>query len=156
MQRAFADRLIDFCDRNAEKIADQWYKALSINPRTKSYRLMSKEGCLRHATFLFRNLGQMYFAESCDNAVARTLDTHGFVEDHFARGIPLNEIIYALILMRRHIWLCAEAEILYYSSEDMIHAVDSINRVLLVFDYAVFEAAYKYAEISSKTGKVMV
>jgi hypothetical protein len=156
MQRAFADRLIDFCDRNAEKIAAQWYRTLDVNPRTTSYHLMSKEGCLHHAVFLYKNLEQMYFAENCDKCVARTLDTHGFVEDHYARGIPLSEIIYALILMRRHIWLSAEAETLFYSTEDMLDAKDSINRVLLVFDYAIYEVARKYGEIASKTGKVLV
>lgn len=156
MQRALADRLIDLCERNAEKIAEQWYKALSTNPRTTSYRLMSKEGCLRHAISIFKNLGQMYFAENCDKAVSHILDVHGFVEDHFARAIPLDEIIYALILMRRHIWLHAESEALYNTSADMIQAVDSINRVLLVFDYATYNMAHKYLELAGKTGKAFV
>jgi hypothetical protein len=151
MERALADRLMDLCQRNAEEIAQLWYKSLSSNSRTPSYQLMSKQGCLDHALSIYRNLGNMYFAEDCYKRVSQVMDIHGFAEDSFARGIPLNEVIYALILLRRHIWLYAESQAMYSTSSDMIQAVDSINRVLLVFDYATYNVASKYKEIAART-----
>ena len=146
MLRAFADKLISLCEQHAEKIAEQWYRALSENPRTTSFRLMPKEGCLRHAIYYYRHVGDMYFADDCYKAVEHALDVNGFVEDHYARGIPLHEVIYALILMRRHVWLYAEMQVLVVNESDRIQSVDSINRVLLTFDYATYITARKYYE----------
>jgi hypothetical protein len=153
VERALADRLMDMCAREAGQIAELWYKSLSSNPRTRSYRSMPKEGCLRHAVSIYRNLGQMYFADDCYKAVDHTMDVYGFAEDNFARGIPLTEVIYSLILLRRHIWLYAESQALYSTSSDMVQAVDSINRVLLIFDYATYNVSWKYKEILGRTDK---
>lgn len=152
MQRAMADKLIDLCDRHADEIAENWYNSLSTNPRTTSYKLMTRAGALRHANSIYKNLGKMYQADNCYQAVEQVLDVGGFAEDFFARGVPLEEVIYALVLMRRHIWLHAETQALYEMAlNDMLEAVTNINRVLLIFDYASYIVALRYREIAAKT-----
>jgi hypothetical protein len=47
------DKLLDMCEHYAEKIAEQWYQAVSTNPRTPSYRSIPKETCLFQAAFLY-------------------------------------------------------------------------------------------------------
>jgi hypothetical protein len=154
MQRVMADRLIDLCERHADEIAEQWHSALSANPRTTSCNLMSKAGALRHATSIYKNLGKMYLAENCYQAVEHVLDANGFAEDFYARGIPPEEVIYALVLMRRHIWLHAETQALYEMAlNDMFEAVTNINRVLLIFDYASYIISHRYRELAAKTRK---
>lgn len=46
-QKAFADRLMDACGQHAKQIAEQWYKSLATQQKTSSFRLHSKENCLR-------------------------------------------------------------------------------------------------------------
>ena len=154
VNKPLADRLIDLSVRNAEQIAEQWHKALINNPRTGSYKSIARETCLRHAVNIYKNLGQMYFADNCYQVVAQNLDIAGFVEDHFARGIPLEEAIYALILMRRQIWLYSEQQSLFNVPEDMYELVQGINRVLLLFDYATYIVASKYRDLAGRTGKL--
>jgi hypothetical protein len=154
MQKAMVDRLIDCTERNAEQIAEQWYKTLTTNPRTASFTCMTKDGCLRHAVTIYKNLAQMYFAENCYHAVEKFLDVHGFVEDYFARSIPLEEVIYALVLLRRQVWINADLQAIWNPVLiDMYQAVESNNRVLLIFDYATFIAARKYRELADKAVK---
>jgi len=155
MHRALADRLIDMCVRDSELIAEHWYKALIGNPRTHSYNSIPKATCLRHAVSFFKNLGNMYLAESAYKAVEEYLDITGFAEDQFARGIPLEEAIYALVLMRREIWLQSERQSLFNIPEDMYELVLGINRILLLFDYATYILISKYREISKKTAKLI-
>jgi hypothetical protein len=153
MQRAMVDRLIESTERNSSLIAEEWFKALRANPRTSSFNCMSKDGCLRHAVTLYKNLAPMYFAENCFQAVENFLEVQGFVEDYFARGIPLEEVIYALVLMRRQIWVNADRQAIWNPVLlDMYQAVESNNRVLLIFDYATYIAARKYHEMAGKTG----
>ncbi len=148
MPKVIVDKLMDLCHDHAEQIAEQWYKSLTTNVRTADCTKLPREGAIRHAVDMYKNMGKMYFAEDCFKAVEQVLDSGGLVEDFFARGISLEENIYALILMRRHIWLYADFQALFnLNVNDMYNAVDSLNRVLLVFDYATYITAAKYHQL---------
>jgi hypothetical protein len=148
IQKALTDRLMDLCSQNAEKIAEQWYKSVITNPRTPSFRSISKESCVRHATFIYKNLRRMYFADNPYQAVMRILDATGYAEEQYGRQIPLVEAIYALILVRRHVWLYAESAALFDTAADMYPTLQSNNRILLLFDYAIYIVAEKYQKMS--------
>jgi hypothetical protein len=154
MQISLVDKLMTMSEQHADQIADSWYKALSTNSRTPAFASVSRDGCLRHAVNIYKNLTMMYSADDCYQAVQHILDVGGFAEDFYARGIPLEEVIYALVLLRRHIWLYADSQAIFSPSVlDMYNAVDSINRICLVFDYAFYIVTRKYEELSSRTGR---
>jgi hypothetical protein len=148
MHRVLADRLIDLCARHADQMAEHWYRALISNPRTGSFAAISKEACQRHAVYIYQNLGRMYLADDPFEAVARTLDAAGLAEDFHGRGVPVEQVVYALILMRRQIWLHSEREALYVTPGDMNEVVISINRVTLLFDYATYNTVSRYRQMS--------
>jgi hypothetical protein len=152
MLKSAVDRLMDMCDRHAAQMAEEWHKSLVTNSRTPTCKSMSKDGSMRHAIALYKNMGQMYFGDDCYKSVEDILDTDGFVEDFYARNIPLEEVLYALVLLRRHIWLYADREAVFRTDNlfDLNAAVESINRILLVFDYASYIAAHRYREIARK------
>jgi hypothetical protein len=154
MQKAIVDKLMDFCELHGEKIAEQWYKAFNTNPRTVSCQKLPKAACLRHVMTLYQNMESMFFADDCYKAVEHVLDAGGFVEEFYARGIPLEEVVYALILARRHIWLYAEEQALFdLNMTDMYNYVNSTNRILLVFDYATYITTRKYRELALRICK---
>ena len=68
-------------------------------------------------------------------------------------GIPLCESIYSLILMRRQIWLSAEIQSLFMNVFDMHQAVDSINRVILLFDYGIYITVQHYEQATEQQDK---
>jgi hypothetical protein len=150
--RSMVDKLMDMCDRHAPEIAELWYKSLSTNPRTTACLVIPKEVCIRHAVNIYKSIADMYFAEDCYKAVEQTLDISGFVDTFFARGVPLEQVQYALTLLRRHIWLYADAQLIFNPSvADMSLALDSINRILLVFDYANYYVSKTYRELAAKS-----
>jgi hypothetical protein len=151
LKSALSDRLMQFCANHCDQVAEQWYQALTTNSKTQAYRLMSKEACLRHARYIYSNLENLYFAEDPEKAVSNLLDVNGFVEDHYARKIPLDQVIYAIILFRRHLWLYAESQALYNGVDDMMQMVESVNRVLLIFDYLMYTVASKYRCITANS-----
>jgi len=154
MPKAILDKLMDFCEFHAEQIAEQWYKALSTNPRTINCRKLSRDSCLRHALYIYQNVEKAFLADDCYQEVEHILEVGGFVEFFYARGIPLEEMIYTLILLRRHIWLYADSQALFnLDVSDMYNAINSTTRILLVFDYATYIAAHKYNELSAKKGR---
>lgn len=148
MRRVLADRLIDLCARHADQMAEHWRRALISNPRTRSFAAVPGEACQRHAVYLYKNLGRMYLAEDPYQAVVKHMDVTGLAEDLHGRGVPAEEAVYALILMRRQIWLHSEREALYVTPEDMNEVVISVNRVTLLFDYATYRMVARYREMS--------
>jgi hypothetical protein len=144
MVSALADRLMQFCANNSAQIAEQWYKALSTNAKTQAYRVMPKETCTRHAEFIYNNLGKIYFADRPESVAAHLLDVDKFAEDHYGHKIPLEQVIYSIILLRRHLWLYAESQALYDGVNDLMQMVENVNRVILVFDYLIYIVAGKY------------
>jgi hypothetical protein len=147
--KSMVDKLMDMCDRHAPEIAELWYKSLRTNPRTSGCLVIPKEVCIRQAQEIYKSIADMYFADDCFKAVEQTLDIAGFVDTFFARGVPLEQVQYALILLRRHIWLYADSQLIFNPSVvDMTLALDSINRILLVFDYASYYLARTYRELT--------
>jgi hypothetical protein len=149
-QKALSDRLMDLCSQHAEQIAEQWHKSVIKSSRTRSFACNPKESCLRHATFLYKNLRRMYFADNPYQEVRSVLDATGYAEEQYSRGVPLAEAIYALILMRRYVWLYAETSDLFNTASDMYLVLQSTNRILLLFDYAVYIVVDKYEKMSKK------
>jgi hypothetical protein len=143
-QKAFADRLMDFCDQKAEQIAEQWYKSLITNPRTISCRSTPKEGCIRHATFIYKNMKRMYFSDDPYEEVKKVIDSSGWAEEQYSRRIPLSEAVYSLILLRRHVWLYAESSALFNTANEMYSVLQSTNRNLLIYDYMTYVIVQKY------------
>jgi len=92
----------------------------------------------------------MYFADNPYQEVMRVLDAMGYAEEMYSRRIPLSEAIYALILMRRFVWLYAEQSALFDSASEMYLVLQSSNRILLLFDYAIYIVTDKYEKMSKK------
>ena len=150
-QKALSDRLMDLCSQHAEQIAEQWHKSVTKSSHTHSFSGNPKESCLRHATFLYKNLRRMYFADNPYQEVLSVLDATVYAEEQYGRGVPLTEAVYALILMRRYVWLYAETSDLFNTASDMYLALQSTNRILLLFDYAVYIVVDKYEIMSKKS-----
>jgi hypothetical protein len=147
MSRTFADRLLDLCESHAEEIAKRWYKDVSTSPRTPSYHLLSEQECLRRTVDLYGSLKQMYFAKDPYEEVLQSIDRKRYIEFLTNANIPLHEAVYAIIMMRRHIWLYADLQALFgVTAIDLYQAIQSINRTLLIFDYIIFIVTEQYQE----------
>ena len=68
----------------------------------------------------------------------------------YALGIPMAEMVYALILMRRHIWLYAEFQMIFSSLINQQQALDTLNRTILLFDYASYDVTREYQELAKR------
>jgi len=52
--------------------------------------------------------------------------------------------------MRRYVWLYAETSDLFNTTSDMYLVLQSSNRILLLFDYAVYILTEKYEKMAKK------
>ena len=149
-QKALSDRLMDLCSQHADDIAERWLESIIKNSHTSTFVCNPRESCLLHASFIYKNLRRMYFAENPFKEVQSIMDATGYAEEQYSRRVPLSEAVYALIMMRRYVWLYAETSDLFNTTSDMYLVLQSTNRILLLFDYAVYIVIDKYEKMAKK------
>ncbi|MCX5848160.1 MAG: hypothetical protein NTW65_01735 [Deltaproteobacteria bacterium] len=140
--KAFTAKLVDLTQKNADAIARQWAKDVKTNAKTYSYHELSEEKIIRQAKDFYSNFLMMFFNESPYEQAKEIFEK--YAEERYKEGIPLHEALYALILMRRHMWLYAEFQSMFGAEVEHQQAVGSLSRTILMFDYIIYVVARKF------------
>ena len=143
--KAYATKLIDLTESHAEKIAGQWARDVKTNVKTPSYRGIPDEKIILQATEFYRHFREMFFHDAPYEQAEKFFE--GYAEERYRERIPLHEAVYALILMRRHIWLYAEFQAIFITAVEHRQAVESLSRTILMFDYAMYVITRKYRDL---------
>ena len=143
--KAFVTKLVDLTQKNAETIAKQWAKDVKTNARTYTYHDSSEDKIILQAKDFYRNFLMMFFHEAPFEQAEEIFEK--YAEERYREGIPLHEAVYALILMRRHMWLYAEFQSMFNTEVEHPQAVESLSRTILMFDYIMYVIARKYWKI---------
>jgi hypothetical protein len=142
---AFADKLLHVTEQHAKDISDQWCKAVKSNPRTPVLQETARDQCVLFAVEFYRNLRRIYFDKPPYKEIEKYFDQ--YAEDRFREGLPLHEAVYALVLLRRHMWLYADFQAVFLTALDQYKAVESINRTIRIFDHGIYIIIKKYGEL---------
>ncbi len=138
-------KLIDLVESHAEKIAEQWAKIVVKNKLTPFYHDKPVDKLVPHAVKFYRNFRRLFTepkpVESTEGYFCR------YAEEQYKAGVPLHEAVYALILMRRQIWLYAEFQAIFSTAVERQQAIESVTRTMLMFDYAMYFISKKYREL---------
>jgi hypothetical protein len=143
--QAYASKLIDLIESKAEGMSKQWATDVMKHDRTPSYHSLSKDMVIEQGINFYRLFRRMSLAES-PYEEAKTFSWK-YAEDFYRQKIPLHEALYALILMRRHLWLYAEFQGTFVTALEKQQAVESLNRTILMFDYVSYQVTEKYQEL---------
>ncbi|HOI75588.1 MAG TPA: hypothetical protein PLO63_15690 [Syntrophales bacterium] len=138
-------KLIALIEKHADPIARAWAKDVCKNSRTASYHDMPEDKLVPLAIRFYDNFRKMFYAEK-PAEVSREFFAR-YAEEQYEAHVPLHEAIYALILMRRHIWLYAEFQVIFITAVEQKQAVDSLVRTILMFDYAITFMSQRYQEL---------
>lgn len=135
-------RLLDVTEQNAEEIAEHWAMEVQKNKRTTHYQNIKKEKLKIYAVDFYKNLRDLLVPDD------RLENTKKYFQKYAKKchelGLPLQEAIYGLILMRRHMWLYADFQAIFIDALEHNQAIDSIMRIMLMMDYAVYEITQYY------------
>lgn len=144
-------KLIDLVEKNAKEIAREWVDVVKANKRTPHYHKLPKEYLIPLAVEFYHQLRNMLMSS---NTLEETQEYFSrYATNCYEKGIPLHEAIYALVLMRRQMWLFAEFQTAFVSVVEHQQAIDSISRTILMMDYAVYKISQYYQELLKKEAK---
>jgi hypothetical protein len=143
--QAYAAKLIDLIELKAEKIAKQWAADVRQHNRTPSYSSLPLDRVIERGVDFYRLFRQMSLANVPYEA-AKTFSWK-YAKECYQEKIPLQEAVYALILLRRNLWLYAEFQGVFTSALEQQQAVESLNRTILMYDYVSYQVIEKYQEM---------
>ncbi|PKN39009.1 MAG: hypothetical protein CVU62_02080 [Deltaproteobacteria bacterium HGW-Deltaproteobacteria-2] len=143
--QAYAAKLIDLIESKAENIARQWADDVMKHNRTPSYHRLPKEMVIEQGTDFYRLFRRMSLAENSYEE-AKSFSWK-YAEELYRKKIPLQEAVYALMLMRRHLWLYAEFQGTFVTALEKTQAVESLNRTILMFDYVSYQVIERYQDL---------
>ena len=144
-------KLLDVTEQNAEEIAEHWAIDVQKNKRTTHYQNIKKEKLIIYAVDFYRNLRNLLTA---DNRFEMTQEYfQKYAKKCHEIGLPLQEAIYGLILMRRHMWFYADFQAIFIDALEHHQAIDSTMRIMLMTDYAVYEITQYYLDNMTNESK---
>lgn len=146
--KTYASKLIDFIETKSEEISRQWAADVRKNPRTPSYHKIPETKVIPQAVFFYTHFRQMFFTKNPYDTARSFFAV--YAEERYREKIPLQEALYALILMRRHLWLYAEFRTAYETSVDLHQMAEGLNRTILMFDYATYQITERYQTLISE------
>lgn len=92
--------LIRQVEQHAEKLAEGLVDELLLHPQTTSYRRLARAELLAHGKAFYSQIGD-WIAGRSDAEIAARFGPQG--GDRFAEGVPLEEMVLALTLVKRHL-----------------------------------------------------
>jgi hypothetical protein len=128
--------------KRGSELPRQWAKDVKTNSKTYTYHGASEDKIILQAKDFYSNFQMMFFHELPYEQAEEIFEK--YAEARYREGIPLHEALYALILMRRHMWLYAEFQAMFNAEVEHRQAIGSLSRTILMFDYIMYVVARKF------------
>lgn len=143
-----ASRLINTIEKNAEIIAEKWADDVTTLPYTRSYWNVPRDELIERASSVCRRMG--YFLSKRLPKEKLASFYRRMAQARRAEGYQVEEVVMALLLLKRHIWLFVLKEGLLDTSIALSQALVLNNRVVLYFDRAIYYVTQAYYELDEK------
>src|SRR5271157_5984526 len=119
-------RLVQMIEDHAEELTRELIKDLQTNPRTPHYHHLTYEE-LHYRTFsVYRNLGHWVSQRNEEPIAANYAD---LAIRRYAEGVPLEEIIFALISTKNHLYTFVQTTGLMDSAVEL-HQERELRRLI--------------------------
>ncbi len=135
-------RLVELIERNADQLTRRWIEIVRTDEGTPTYHTYDESKLYERAFSVYSQLGKWLSAETTKDGI-RTIYT-ALGEQRRKEGFRLSELIRALIITRRVLWLKIESEGLLDTALDLNQALALSNHTILFFDRAMFYASQGY------------
>ena len=133
-------KLVALIEDHADELTERMVRKVREDPRTAAYDRFDDEDLGERARMVYANLGN-WLGEASE----------GFVEEEYFRlgklrcseGIPLSQVVMALLLTRRNLWHFVELQG-WDTVFDLRHQLELELLVVRFFDRAIHHAVRGY------------
>ena len=139
-----SQKLVELIERDADNLSTRWLEDVRKRPETPTYHTFDRDELYRRVHTVYRQLGKWISHETTKENVAAHYKALG--AQRRREGFGLAEVIEALILTRRYVWLKVLADGFLDTALDMHKALELNNRVVLFFDRVIYFTAVGYGK----------
>ena len=139
-----ASKLVKIIEKNADVIADNWVDDVTKLPYTRSYWNVPREELHYRAASICNRIGYYLSRRLPKEKLASFYRRLG--KTRREEGYEVEELVMALLLLKRHIWLFVLQEGLLTANLELYQALELNNRVVLYFDRAIYFVTQAYYE----------
>ena len=153
-------RLIELVQAHAEHLTRDVLKDYATNPRTRHWNLVPRAELEQRVISTYRNLGN-WIGNPRDEAVQAEYEEWG--RKRYRNGIPLSEVVFAVILLKHHLQKYIREHGLVEHSRDRhaqeilpvhLYGIQELNYLVGdFFDKALYHLARGY-EMEAKAAQV--
>ena len=140
-----SDKLVELIEKNAKQLSINWRSDVRKHPYTPTYHKYNEEELYNRAFDVYSRLSKWISRETSKEEIYKHYFALGL--QRRKEGFALSEVIQALIITRRHIWLKVTSEGFLDTALDMYKALELNNRVILFFDRAIHYTALGYENV---------
>jgi len=141
-------KLVRTIEQNSDTIAERWADEVSKSPFTRSYWNMPGDELHERAASVCRRMGYFLDRRLPKEKLASFYKKVG--ENRRAHGYEVEEVVMALMLLKRQVWLFILQEGLLTKNIEISQALLLNNRVVLYFDRAIYYVTKSYSELEDK------
>jgi hypothetical protein len=131
-----------FVQDYGEEIASMWLQDLRVSPQTPSYGVVSDEELVGASEFALTQVQEYFSGKPSEADIGQFF--HKLGATRAAQGLPLPELVSAILLLKREIWMSARTHGVWESAMDLQRAVDLNRELGRFFDRAVYYATAGY------------
>jgi succinate-acetate transporter protein len=131
-----------FVLHHGEEIASMWLQDLRRSPQTPSYGAVSDKELIAASEFSLAQVDDHLAGNSTATDIGEYF--HRLGATRAAMDLPLTELISAILLLKREIWMSARQHGIWESAVDLQKAVDLNRELGRFFDRAVYYATAGY------------
>lgn len=141
-----AARLVRMIEEHAEELTRGVLRDLQSNTRTPAYHKLSPEELHRRVYDVYRNLGR-WVGDKTEGNVEASYSELG--RRRRAEGVPLSEVVYALILTKEHLRTYIRSAGLADSAVDLFQEEELNLMIGRFFDKAIYFTIKGYEDATS-------
>ncbi len=142
--RLLSDELADAVQENSEKIIDLWLDDITTNPSTKAYKHLKRKDLRARAMVVMGQFGAWLRKEKGEGEL--TFFYHGLGRERREGGVPLEEAISSLSLLKKHVWMFTYSFGVWEKAVDIYRMFELGERLVYFFDRAAYHTAVGYSK----------
>ena len=139
--------LVRLIETHAEELTARWLKDVRVHPDTPMYRTFPDEKLKARAIHVYSHLGRWIGAEARCEEIQESYRALG--AERFREGFRLSEVIAALMLTKKQLWIFVLEHGLLDSVVHLYQTLELYNSVTTYFDRAAFYTIQGYEEVVS-------
>ena len=144
-------RLVDLIETHADELTKKWLALVKEHPGTPTYATYDDKLMYARAFDVYKNLSKWIPADSDDKEeIQRKYTALG--AQRYRDGIPLSEVLMALMITRRVLWSKVQSEGMLDTAVELNMAVAMSNQVQLFFERALVFVARGYEQAAAEGG----